>query len=69
MLAGPNIESLKALLASTSLDVIAAGGISSTEDIKKLKAINSPQLKGVIIGKALYEGKVDLVEAIKACEG
>ena len=45
--------------------IIASGGIASLEDIKKLKEIGSENLEGVIIGRALYEGKFDLEDALK----
>jgi phosphoribosylformimino-5-aminoimidazole carboxamide ribotide isomerase len=64
MLAGPNINEVKKILKSTNLNVIASGGISSIEDIKKLKSLNNPRLEGVIVGKALYERKFTLKEAI-----
>ena len=64
MLAGPNIDEVKKILKSTNLNVIASGGISSIEDIKKLKSLNNPRLEGVIVGKALYERKFTLKEAI-----
>jgi phosphoribosylformimino-5-aminoimidazole carboxamide ribotide isomerase len=68
-LEGPNIKSLKALLGATNLDVVAGGGISSIDDVKALKALEENGLKGIIIGKALYENRIDLAEAIKICEG
>lgn len=64
-LMGPNIERLKKILGSADISVITSGGVSSLEDIKKLKEIGSENLEGVIIGRALYEGKIDLEEAIK----
>ena len=64
-LKGPKIERLKQILNTVEISVIASGGISSLEDIKKLKEIKNKNLEGVIIGKALYEGRVDLKEAIK----
>lgn len=67
MLDGPNIDALKGLLASTKLNIVAAGGVSRIEDISNLKALEKRGLKGVIIGKALYEGRLDLAEAIKIC--
>jgi phosphoribosylformimino-5-aminoimidazole carboxamide ribotide isomerase len=67
MMEGPNIASLKELLASTELDVVRAGGVSSIEDLSRLKALEKDGLKGVIIGKALYENKIDLKEAVKLC--
>ena len=65
MLTGPNLKSLEELLDSTNIPVIASGGISGIEDIKKLKALEKKGILGVITGKALYEGKLDLIEAIK----
>jgi len=64
-LTGPNMERLKEILGTVNISVIASGGISSLEDIRKLKEINSENLAGVIIGKALYEGRIDLKEAIE----
>ena len=62
MLQGPDIEGVKNILSLTKIPLIASGGISSLEDIKKLKELN---VWGVIIGKAIYKGKIDLKEAIK----
>jgi phosphoribosylformimino-5-aminoimidazole carboxamide ribotide isomerase len=67
MLEGPNLDSLREMLQIGGLDVIAAGGVSSIDDIKKLKVLEKDGLKGIIIGKALYEGKLDLGEAVKVC--
>lgn len=64
-LKGPNVEKLKEILSSIDISVILSGGISSLKDIKRLKEIGNKNLEGVIIGKALYEGKVLLEEAIK----
>lgn len=66
-LAGPNIEGLKQILNVVSISVIASGGVASLEDIRKLKAIKNKNLEGVIVGKALYEGRIDLEKAIKLC--
>ena len=65
-LEGPNLELLEQVLSSTSLDIIAAGGMSKIEDIKQLKQLSMKynNLYGTIIGKALYENKIDLKEAI-----
>lgn len=64
-LAGPNILAIKELLKSTGLNVIASGGISGLSDLLKLYKLKKQGLTGVIIGKALYEGKFTLVEALK----
>ncbi len=66
-LKGPNWDGLKQMLGATKIPVIASGGISSIEDIKKLLAIKTPNLYGAITGKAIYEGKLDLEEALKLC--
>ena len=64
MLTGPNIEQIRKIIESTNLKIIASGGVSSIEDIKNLKLLNQPRLEGVIVGKALYEKKFSLKEAI-----
>ncbi len=64
-LKGPNIKTTKNLLKETSLKVIASGGVSSLDDILRLKFLEKNGLIGVIIGKALYEGRFTLSEALK----
>ncbi len=64
-LMGPKLKMLKQILDTIDISVIASGGISSLEDIKKLKEIKNKNLEGVIVGKALYEGRIDLQEAIE----
>jgi len=58
----PNYESIELIRKNTNMKLIIAGGISYINQVKKLKAIN---VDGVIIGKALYEGKINLKEVIK----
>lgn len=57
MLQGPNFEELKIMDDSSSIDIIASGGVSTEEDIKRLAGEN---MYGAIIGKALYEGNLSL---------
>lgn len=65
MLTGPNISATKEIsLAVPGVSIIASGGVSSIEDIKALKDIEIYGVKGVIIGKALYTGSIQLEEAI-----
>ena len=64
-LSGPNIKGIKDLLKETGLNIIASGGIASLDDLTKLKKLEKQGLVGVIIGKALYEGKFTLSEAIR----
>lgn len=68
-LEGPNLESLKKLLSATVIDVVVGGGISTIDDLKRIRALGRKNLAGVIIGKALYEKTISLVEAIRLCEG
>jgi phosphoribosylformimino-5-aminoimidazole carboxamide ribotide isomerase len=67
-MSGPNIDTLKKFLEATSLSVIISGGITSTEDIKALKRLQTLGLTGAIIGKALYEKKISLRTAIITAE-
>jgi len=60
MLTGPNIEGVRALCRAVKAKVIASGGISTCQDIAALSALNLPNLDGVIVGKALYEGAVTI---------
>lgn len=62
MLQGPNIELMRDMVMHTGLDIIASGGVSSMKDLDDL---NSVPVYGVIIGKALYERRIHLGEAVK----
>jgi phosphoribosylformimino-5-aminoimidazole carboxamide ribotide isomerase len=64
-LRGPNIKGIKSLLKNSGLKVIASGGISSLQDIRWLKSLEKKGLVGIIVGKALYEGKFTLSGALK----
>jgi phosphoribosylformimino-5-aminoimidazole carboxamide ribotide isomerase len=64
-LRGPDIKGIKSLLKETGLKIIASGGVSSIEDIGRLTLLEKKGLTGVIIGKALYEGKFTLAQALK----
>jgi phosphoribosylformimino-5-aminoimidazole carboxamide ribotide isomerase len=65
MSTGPNVESTRRLSAATSIPVIASGGVSRIEDIEHLLELESQGVIGVIVGRALYTGAVDLEEAIR----
>ena len=64
-LKGTNLEFIKKILLSSSLNLIIAGGVSSLDDIINFKKLEGKGISGVIIGKALYEGRVDLKKAIE----
>jgi phosphoribosylformimino-5-aminoimidazole carboxamide ribotide isomerase len=61
MLTGPNIERTKALVDAVEVPVVASGGVKELSDIKKLSELG---VEAVIIGRALYEGTLELSEAI-----
>lgn len=67
MLTGPDIVGLRALLSMTEIPIVASGGVASIEDLKKLRALEPEGLLGAIVGKAIYEGRVNLEEAIRVC--
>ena len=62
MLEGPNLEALAQMASAVNLPLIASGGVTTLEDIRRLAKLG---LAGCIIGRALYEGKLDLSEVIK----
>jgi phosphoribosylformimino-5-aminoimidazole carboxamide ribotide isomerase len=64
-LKGPDIKGIRRLLKETALKIIASGGISSLEDILRLKLMEKNGLVGIIVGKALYEGRFTLPQALK----
>ena len=64
-LSGPNIKGIKELLKKGGLNIIASGGISGLDDLFKLKKLEKQGVTGVIIGKALYEGKFTLNQALE----
>jgi phosphoribosylformimino-5-aminoimidazole carboxamide ribotide isomerase len=62
-LQGPNVAATAALARAVAVPVIASGGIASLDDLRALKASGAP-LDGAISGRALYEGRIDLAEAV-----
>lgn len=67
MLDGPNLGALKRLAAAVPpISVIASGGISSLNDLKRLTAMKIPNVGGVIVGRALYEQRFTVAEALVA---
>ncbi len=65
MMAGPNLERTKEIVQAVQLPVIASGGISRIDDIKKLTELG---VEAAIIGRALYEGTLNLSDAINAAK-
>ncbi|HVW33885.1 MAG TPA: HisA/HisF-related TIM barrel protein, partial [Acidimicrobiia bacterium] len=67
-MAGPDLDQLGAVLEATSIDVIASGGVGTLDDIRSLAALGAgPRpLAGIIVGRAIYEGRFTVEEAL-AC--
>ena len=66
MLQGPDVEGLRAAAAATSIPVIASGGVATLADVAALGQV--PGIAGVITGKALYEGRFTVFEAVAALQ-
>jgi len=64
-LEGPDLSSIKALAEETTLSIIVSGGVSKLKDLLEVKELASLGVTGIIAGKALYSGKLNLKEAIK----
>ncbi len=64
MLTGPNFAAQKEMLETIPMRLIASGGVASSDDVRKFQILSEtyPNLEGVIIGKALYDGKINLGE-------
>jgi phosphoribosylformimino-5-aminoimidazole carboxamide ribotide isomerase len=66
MLKGPNIDGLKKIAKSSKMNVIASGGVTTIEDVKKIAKLEKDGVIGAIVGKALYTEDFKLEEAIRA---
>ncbi|PKU23493.1 1-(5-phosphoribosyl)-5-[(5-phosphoribosylamino)methylideneamino]imidazole-4-carboxamide isomerase [Telmatospirillum siberiense] len=64
LLAGPNVEATAALAEKLTTPVIASGGVASLDDLRALKARAASGIAGVISGRALYDGRIDLAAAL-----
>ncbi|WP_321369367.1 1-(5-phosphoribosyl)-5-[(5-phosphoribosylamino)methylideneamino]imidazole-4-carboxamide isomerase [uncultured Desulfuromusa sp.] len=69
MMQGPNIEATRALAEAISIPVIASGGLSTLDDIRRLLKIESSGVTGVITGKAIYSGAINLRQAVALTKG
>lgn len=69
VLSGVNVTATTALAEASGLAVVASGGVNSLDDVARLKALASHGVAGVIIGRALYEGQVNLAAAIALAGG
>jgi len=62
---GPNIKDTVELSSKVQIPLVISGGVSSIEDIKKIKSLNNPNIEGVIIGKAIYDGDIQISDLTK----
>jgi phosphoribosylformimino-5-aminoimidazole carboxamide ribotide isomerase len=69
MMSGFNVESTRDLARALKTPVFASGGVSSMDDIRKLKELEPDGVAGAVIGRALYEGNLSLKECLKAVRG
>ena len=66
-LGGPNLAALRRLSeAAPPLKIIAAGGVSSLDDLRRLRDLRLANLSGVIVGRAIYEGRFTVGEGLEA---
>lgn len=68
-LEGPNLAATGALARSLSTPVIASGGVSSLDDLRAISALKPDGVAGAIVGRALYDGRVDVAGAVAALAG
>jgi phosphoribosylformimino-5-aminoimidazole carboxamide ribotide isomerase len=61
MMAGPNVEAMARMQRSVDVPVVASGGVTTVDDVRRLAEAG---MAGCIIGRALYEGTIDLKEAL-----
>ena len=62
---GPNIEDTVELSSKAKIPLVVSGGVSSLEDIKKIKSLRNSNIEGVIIGKAIYDGDIKINDLAK----
>ena len=62
---GPNIKDTMELSSKAKIPFIISGGISSIEDVKKIKSLNNSNIEGVIVGKSIYDGDIKIKELAK----
>jgi phosphoribosylformimino-5-aminoimidazole carboxamide ribotide isomerase len=68
MLSGPNLEAIERMAQETGKQVVASGGVGKLNDLKALKGLMPLGVSGAIVGKAIYEGRFSVVEALKEVE-
>ena len=62
---GPNLKDTIELFNKVNIPIVISGGVSSINDIKKIKLLNSPNIEGVIVGKSIYDGDIKISDLAK----
>ena len=62
---GPNLEETSKVADTSNCPIIISGGVSAIDDIKKAKELNNKNIEGIIVGKAIYDGDINLNELVK----
>ena len=62
---GPNIKDTIELSSKVKIPLVISGGVSSIEDVKKIKSLNNPSIEGVIVGKSIYDGDIKINDLAK----
>ena len=61
----PNFDETSKIANISKCPVVISGGVSSIDDIKKAKELNNKNIEGIIVGKAIYDGDIDLAELVR----
>ena len=69
LLKGVNVKATAALARALSIPVIASGGVGANADIDALVDANEPNIQGVVVGRALYDGRIDVAQALRKTRG
>ena len=66
---GVNVEATAQLARESGIKIVASGGVKSIDDVKALLPYEKEGIEGVIVGKSIYMGTLDLTEAVKVAKG
>ncbi|MGH2776610.1 MAG: 1-(5-phosphoribosyl)-5-[(5-phosphoribosylamino)methylideneamino]imidazole-4-carboxamide isomerase [Actinomycetota bacterium] len=67
-MSGPNLAGVSRLAQETSLPVVASGGVGTLDELRKVAQLHDIGVRGAIVGRALYEGKFSVIEAVRAAD-
>ncbi|MBN1517576.1 1-(5-phosphoribosyl)-5-[(5-phosphoribosylamino)methylideneamino]imidazole-4-carboxamide isomerase [Candidatus Sumerlaeota bacterium] len=68
MMRGPNLARLQEMAAIEDIEITASGGVTQRSDLEDILALKQPSITGAIVGRAIYEGAIDLKNAIEVCQ-